>query len=240
MKLLIAATIFAASLVADDEARLERTGNHVMVTADCPRPLHAVAAVLFEHFGLAISVEDPQWTYAGDLRDASLSNSRMRPGVLVPRGGRLEVEFKMEDAARDASAAMMALLEAANQQLTLRYRLDKDGDRFRLVPVRARNAQGELADIVPLLDRPVTIPHGPQTLAEVAQRMAEDLSKQTGLRVSCCQSAVAGIPWGMERITYGADHIRARDLLKFLTGQPRGPVRWMSRCDRQFCMIDFR
>jgi hypothetical protein len=200
-----------------------------------------VALALAREFGWSISVEDPLWVFEGDLKDVSLENPRVRAGLMVPRGGRLEVEFKVTDPARDAASAMMALLEAANQQLNFQYRLDKDGERFRLVPVRGRNAEGELVDLVPLLDRLVTIPYGNQTIAEAASRMAEDLAKQTGLRVSCCQSIVAGIPWGMERVTYGADKLRARDVLRHLTEQARGgPVRWMSRCDRQFCFIDVR
>jgi hypothetical protein len=230
-----------ASTVSADEAIVERTGSHVLVSADNPRPLHAVAAAIAREFGWSISVEDPLWVFDGDLRDASLTEPRLKRGVMVPLGGHLQVEFKVTDPERDAAAVMMALLEAANQQLPFVYRLDKDGENYRLVPVRARDAQGQLADAVPLLDRLVTIPLGTRPIHEVAYRMSAELSRQTGLQVSCCTAPSTGIPWGMTRITYGAESLRARDVLKYLTEQePRGPVSWMLRCDRQFCFVGFR
>lgn len=229
-----------AATIAGDEAIIERTGNHVMVSSDAPRPLHAIATVLNREFGWSISVEDPIWSFDGDLRDASVDSARLRPGTLVPRGGHLQFEFKVTNPAQDGAGVMMALLEAANEQLPFVYRLDKDGENFRFVPVRIRNDQGRLSDAVPLLDRLVTIPYGRRPIHEVASLMAQDLSRQTGLKVSCCQSVVAGYPWGMNSITYGAEQIRARDVLKHLTA-PQGELsRWMSRCDRHFCFVDFR
>jgi hypothetical protein len=148
----------------------------------------------------------------------------------------VQVEFKITD---DAAGVMMALLEVVNQQLPFVYRLDKDGDNFRLVPVRVRNDEGRLSDAVPLLDRLISIPYGTRPIHEVASLMAQALS-QTGLQVSCCQSVLAGYPWGMSKITYEADQVRARDVLKHLIEQQGGPSRWMSRCDRRFCFIDFR
>lgn len=238
---LLLTSLTMAAAFASEVARVERAGEQVRLMADGPRPLHAIAYTLSEHFGLSVGVEDPLWTYADDLKDASLENPKLRAGLMVPRGGPLEIEFKAGDPARHPAAFLMTVLEAANRQLAFQYRLDKDGERFWLVPVRGRNARGEMGDLTPLLDRLVTIPYGQQTIAEVAQRMAEQLSKQTGLRVNCCQSFVAGIPWGMERITYGADQLRARDVLKFLTGPQTGQTRrWVSRCDVHFCFIDFR
>jgi hypothetical protein len=226
-----------AATISGDEAIIERTGNHVMVSSDAPRPLHAVATVLNREFGWSISVEDPLWSFDGDLHDASLDNARLRTGTLVPRGGHLQVEFKVTD---DAAGVMMALLEAANQQLPFVYRLDKDGDNFRLVPVRVRNDEGRLSDAVPLLDRLVSIPYGTRPINEVASLMADVLSRQTGLQVTCCQSVLGGLPWGLSKITYEANQVRARDVLKHLMEQEGGPGRWMSRCDRRFCFIDFR
>ncbi len=235
--LMMAATGWAID--SAEQVRVERTGEMVRMVADGPRPLHALAEALHEHFQLSVSVEDPVWVFAGDLKDASLENPRLRAGVMVPRGGRLEVEFKFSEA-RDAASAMMAVLEAANQQLAFQYRLDKDSEQYRLVPVRGRDAQGGVTDLVPLLDRVVSVPPGRQTIAEAADRMAQGLAKQTGLMVSCCQSSVAGIPWGMQTVTYGAEQLRARDVLKQLTELAGRPTRWFVRCDREFCFIDFR
>jgi len=158
---------------------------------------------------------------------------------MVPRGGQLRVDFKVTNPVRDRWTAMLALQAAANEQLPFGYRLDKDGEDFRLVPVRGRNAVGEVVDLLPLLDHQVTVAEGTRTIVEVAGHMAEELSRQTGLRVSCC-SHMAGYPWGMESVTYGADNLRARDVLKHLMVRQSQGGRWMVRCDQQFCFVDFR
>jgi hypothetical protein len=89
--------------------------------------------------------------------------------------------------------------------------------------------------VTPLLDRPVTIPAGFRRINESAALMAADLSRQTGLRVSCCQSVIAGYPWGMKEAMFGASEEPARSVLRQL-----GLSRWHVRCDEDFCFIDMR
>jgi hypothetical protein len=90
-------------------------------------------------------------------------------------------------------------------------------------------------EITPLLDRRITIPPGTRTIAETANLMAEALSAQTGLKVGCCEGAVAGIPWGMAEITLEVQDEPARIVLKRLVteaavNQPDGDY-WLQRCD---------
>lgn len=65
--------------------------------------------------------------------------------------------------------------------------------------------------------------------------MTAELSAQTGLRVSCCQAFVAGIPWGMTRVAFEAHDEPARSVLKRLIasdlqGRATGYY-WLQRCD---------
>ena len=60
-------------------------------------------------------------------------------------------------------------------------------------------------------------------------------SAQTGLRVSCCQAGVAGIPWGLAEIFFEANDEPARSVLKRLCtaaaiNQPDRDY-WLQRCD---------
>jgi hypothetical protein len=89
--------------------------------------------------------------------------------------------------------------------------------------------------MTPLLDRPVTIPGGVRRINASAALMAGDLSRQAGLRVSCCQSAIAGYPWGMEEVMFAAKNEPARSVLRRL-----GLNHWHVRCDEEFCFIDMR
>jgi hypothetical protein len=79
------------------------------------------------------------------------------------------------------------------------------------------------------------MPAGVRRIHESASLMAADLARQTGLRVSCCQSAIASYPWGMEEVMFDADKEPARLVLRRL-----GLNLWHMRCDDKFCFIDIR
>jgi len=65
--------------------------------------------------------------------------------------------------------------------------------------------------------------------------MTAQLSLQTGLSVSCCQSVIGGIPWGMASVPFGAQDEIARHVLRRLIAlESRGqPVKyhWLLRTD---------
>lgn len=65
--------------------------------------------------------------------------------------------------------------------------------------------------------------------------MTDALSAQTGLRVSCRQAGVAGIPWGLAEIFFEANDESARSVLKrlFIAAATNQPDRdyWLQRCD---------
>jgi len=226
-----------------DSARIEQHGTSVTLIADTFRPVDAMGQTLAHSFGLPVSTEDPLWQYPGDMKDVSVEVPRLRKGAFVPRGGKLVFTFDVGEGGSitDPAAVMRSLVEAIHAQLPFRYRLDDEKDRFTLVPVRARNERGEMVDVVPLLDRPVTIPFAIRRVRDHARLVAESLSAQTGLRVNCCEAFVAGVPWGLQEITFGAAGLPARDVLKQLFDHAGGHRRlWFSRCDMSGCFINLR
>lgn len=130
---------------------------------------------------------------------------------------------------------LAAIVPEANLRSPFAYRLDEVSGAFFFVPTRTRDAQGRSIAMTPLLDRAVTIPPGIRRINESAALMAADLSRQTGLQVSCCQSSVAGYPWGMEEVMFAANNEPARSVLRRL-----GLSHWHMRCDEKFCFIDLR
>jgi hypothetical protein len=235
--LLLVASGLAVTAQQSELAVIERHGENATLTVDTFRPLDAIATRLEEEFGLVVSAEDPFYMFSGDLMDISVEVPRVRSGTLVPRRRRLEVHFPLnsDGSPRDVRELLKNVIDTVNTQLPFAYRLDVDGAAFFLVPTRTRDAQGRSIDITPLLDRKVTIPAGTRSIAENAQLMAEALSDQTGLRVSCCESFVAGLPWGMQKISFAANNEPARSVLKRL-----GLKHWHMRCDTTFCFIDMR
>jgi hypothetical protein len=220
----------AAFAQNSEVGRVERNGDRLTLIVDGPRPVDLAAITLAEKFGIRVNVEDPVSLY-------------------VLKGGHLEISFAAGPGGmpRDVPAVVRQLASTANAEFPFNYRLDVDGNWFTLVPTRTRDRFGNAIEATPLMDRRLTIPPGTRTIAETANLMADALSAQTGLRVSCCEAFVAGIPWGMAAITLEARDEPARDVLKRLiteaaVNQPDRDY-WLVRCDplpSAWCFINLQ
>jgi hypothetical protein len=220
--------------------RVERNGNEATLIVEGSRPVDAAASTLASEFGIRVNVEDPAYIFRDDVKDVTANVSRSaripRP-VLIPKGGRLEVHFTLSPDGMpvDAQGVVRSLVDAANAQFPFQYRLDTDGNWFTIVPTHTRDQLGHSVSTVPLLERHITIPPGRRPIMESASLMADALSAQTGLRVSCCQAVLAGIPWGLAEIFFEANDEPARSVLKRLAtaaaiNQPDRDY-WLQRCD---------
>jgi hypothetical protein len=232
-----------------EDGHVERNGSKATLVVDSPRPVDSAAISLANEFGIRVNVEDPPYSFRDDVKDVTARVSRdrkiQRP-VLIPKGGRLEILFSLASNGQPANIpnVVRSLADAANARFPFAYRLDIDGNWFTLVPTRTRDSLGHQIRITPLLDRHVTIPAGTRSIATAATLMAQELSAQTGMHVSCCQGAVAGIPWGLVKIAFSANNEPARNVLKRLIKEASGnqPNRdyWLERCDpsSRWCAIN--
>lgn len=219
------------------EVTVDRQGDLVRISiADSHWAAVDMVMAIREKFGIPLCIESPTLIYSGDLTDVSLKNDRLRKGTFVPRKQSLTVSFLAPNGSADL--VVKPLLSSINEQLTVKYRLDTDVDRFMLIPAEVRDRTGKLAPVRPLLDLEVSIPQGARSIAAIAGLMSQDLSKQTGMTISCCQSGIGGYPWGMEEITFGTPRMPAREVLKHLIRYAKGRNLWISRCDQKFCFID--
>jgi hypothetical protein len=220
--------------------RVERNGNEATLIVDGPRPVDSAASTLASEFGIRVNVEDPAYIFRDDVKDVTANVSRSariaRP-ILIPKGGNLEVHFILgtDGMPVDIQAVLRSLVDAANAQFPFQYRLDVDGNWFTITPTHTRDQLGNSIPTVPLLDRHVTISPGTRPIMQSASLMTDALSAQTGLRVSCCQAGVAGIPWGLAEIFFEAHDEPARSVLKRLVtaaaiNQPDRDY-WLQRCD---------
>jgi len=186
-------------------------------------PVLAISRTLADHYGISVSIEAPKWAFPIDTEDVAVAD----PAFSVQHGGVhyrvmkrhvVEVRFSApwNGSPDDVPGLLRQVADAANKEMPYAYRLDVSGSDYALVPTRTRNSRAELEDVQPLLDRHVTIPPGTRSIAEHAKLMADQLSQQTGLHVSCCQSFVAGIPWGLAKVAFEADDTPAREVLKSL------------------------
>jgi hypothetical protein len=232
--------------------RIERNGTEAILIVDGGRPVDSAASTLAEAYGIRINVEDPVYIFKDDIEDVTATVAKGPIGnhrVLVPKGGRLEVRFSLNADGKpvDAAGVVRSLVEAANARFPFQYRLDVDGNWFTIVPTRTRDQFGQSIPAIPLMDRRVTIVAGVRPIWESAKFMADALSVQTGLQVSCCQAFVAGVPWGLGQALFSANDQSARSALKWLITTARGnqPAAeyWLQRCDplpSGWCFINLK
>ncbi len=227
----------AAVPQTSDVAQIDRRGESAILSVNTFSPLDAVSTKLESQFGIAVSAEDPFFLFRGDLMDISREDPTVRAGVLVPARWGFEVRFPTnpDGSPQNVRTLLESIVAEANLRSPFAYRLDEVGGAFFFVPTRTRDAQGQSVAMTPLLDRPVTIPAGVRRIHESASLIAADLSRQTGLQVSCCQSVIAGYPWGMEELMFAANNESARSVLMRL-----GLNHWHMRCDDKFCFIEMR
>jgi hypothetical protein len=238
MRILPQCFLIAVAAWAQDSEQgyIDISSSEAILKVDCPRPVDSAAKTLAVKYGIVINSEDPQYLFAGDMKDVTRETVRTtRPGLraFVPKGGPLEVRFavKPDGTPQDLGALVRALVDAANIRYPFSYRLDVDGDAYTLVPTTTRDVQGRLIDVPPLLDQKITIPLGTRSVAEHAELMTEALSAQTGFHVSCCEAFTAGISWGMEKVSFEASDEPARSVLLRLIRSVGGRYIYLERCD---------
>jgi len=222
-------------------------------------PVSTIGRTLADRYGINVSVEAPKWAFPGDTEDVAVADpafSEQHDNIHYDIMKRHAIEVRFSTSGNrhpdDVARLLRQVADAANTEMPYGYRLEVSGGDYALVPTRTRNSNGDLEDVLPLLDRNVTIPLGTRSIAEHANLMADELSKQTGLHIGCCQALVAGVPWGMAKVRFEADNKPAREVLKWLilTEQQANSQasswhpdydHWVVRCDgtgAPWCFIE--
>ena len=201
---------------AQEFARVLRDGDRATLSVFGTRPVDIAARQLVKEFGIALNVEDPVYLYRDDVEDRGVTRSGKR--LLVPTPALLEMPLavRADGSLPDVLQAVSDLRDTANRLFPFEFRIDSDGDVFTLIPTRTRDEQGRSVLVTPLLDRRVTIPLGTRRVFEHVTLLTDSVQRRTGVRVSCCQGAVTGIPWGSTVVTFEATDEPARNVLLWL------------------------
>jgi hypothetical protein len=184
-----------------------------------PRPLQQAAELLERKLGVPISYEDPVWASSTDTTPASKlpSNREMvaqHPnwkGNLVPRGGTFTVVVPITPEARQAvnPAALIqgAISSYESAGNTGQFTVVQFGENeFSIVPTKAENVTGRLADQVSPLDVKISLPEEERSLPATVDLIAQAV----GVRPVRFDSSRE--PQG-PRIRVGAVNETARDVL---------------------------
>jgi len=220
---LLVTSLIGGAQNPNDCASVKENGDEVTLRAESWDPVLTIGRTLADRYGINVSVEAPKWAFPGDSEDVAVADpafSEQHANIHYDIMKRHAIEVRFSTSGNrhpdDVARLLRQVADAANREMPYGYRLDVSGGDYALVPTRTRKSNGDLEDVLPLLDRNVTIPMGTRSIAEHANLMADELSKQTGLHVGCCQGLVAGVPWGTAEVRFEADNKPAREVLKWL------------------------
>ena len=255
--------LLCANAVAQSShcASVIRTEKEVVLSADSWDPVFDIASTLADRYGISVSVESPRWAFPSDTEDVAsvdpqFSAQHNNIHYLMIKRHSVQVRFSAPDDAHptDFPRLLLQIVEAANREMPYAYRLEVLDNNYAFVPTKTRYSRGDLEDVEPLLDYHVSIPAASRPIAEHAQLLAKQLSEQTRLNVSCCQTLVSGVPWGWAEVSFEANDEPAREVLRKLIGleqqlNSQAPNRhpaydhWTVTCDgtgAPWCFIDVR
>jgi hypothetical protein len=220
---LLVTSLIGGAQNPNDCASVKENGDEVTLRAESWDPVLTIGRTLADRYGINVSVEAPKWAFPGDTEDVAVADpafSEQHANIHYDIMKRHAIEVRFSTSGNrhpdDVARLLRQVADAANREMPYGYRLDVSGGDYALVPTRTRKSNGDFEDVLPLLDRNVTIPMGTRSIAEHANLMADELSKQTGLHIGCCQGLVAGVPWGMAEVRFEADNKPAREVLKWL------------------------
>lgn len=141
-----------------------------------PRPLAEVALLLEKRFGRMVTYEDSPYRHPDDV-------VRDEGGRVIPRGGRIFVQYATEDNLGDViSKCLEAHTHSGYPGV---FEVEESDDGYHIVPRGFRSASGAIEERVPLLDTAITLPlknrNGLQIVEDIAQAVSAARGGSIGL-----------------------------------------------------------
>lgn len=231
--LLLASPTFVSGSVS---LAAEANDGRSDLVVDDPRPVAKAIEVLTSRHGYWITYEDPRYAYAGDIADVTSAVRQdlsryaqgQSPTVLVPLGGRLELNYSVSTDSRkpaDAGALIQRVLDVqATRSTGGTYRLERVGQIFHVVPAQVRDRNGEWIKQTSVLNVPITIPEAERDGLQMLQAICDEASKQTSKKV-----VVGTVPLNLLARIHAVQHAtneNARDVLVRTLDLSSSKVTW--------------
>ncbi|NOT63378.1 MAG: hypothetical protein HOP19_24475 [Acidobacteria bacterium] len=196
--------------------------QNVKLMVDDPRPVAKFAELLEGKYGWIITYEDPLYENQSDIMDVTLKVRRdldkyppgQAPKVLIPKGGKLEVNYQVMPSTNRPSDPIVVMQKVLEAQATSdnggRFRLEKAGRGVHIIPDTIKNKEGKWTQQRPVLDILVTLSSGEKTVLKKLEDLCVILSRATNLQIG-----LGAYPtmFGQLKDRKGAKNQRAREVL---------------------------
>jgi hypothetical protein len=222
--------------------RFPRQGMSIKVVSR--RPMADGLLQFGRDYGWAISYEDPEYSYAGDVEDVTHRFPKEhaarlpRKPVLVPSTHSFSFSVPSSREGLDECAVLRLMTAAYAAERGIKFELRQAGTHISVAAVSHRDKSGEILPYTPLLDTPISITREERTAIGALLALTQTLSAATGKRV------VAGtVPTNLLSQWKGivaAENERARDVLAKLIDSVQsgrasaidaGELAWHVYCD---------
>jgi hypothetical protein len=245
--LIITITVYSRSIDAQSASY-----DTVQVTVGTGRPVAKAVEELVSRYGYVITYEDPLLEYEGDWRDVTAQVRKdldryplgAAPKVMVPRGGTLKLALPSSHSI--STETMAALLEQvvreqANTQEGGRFKIERDGEIFHVIPTQARDRAGNWAPQSPVLDALISLPTQDRDRTSTLPAITDALRVAVGVCVDMPFMGGIDSPDHPRQYRFGAENERARAVLSralTLIGSPATRLIWLMFCDKHACAIN--
>jgi hypothetical protein len=201
--------------------QLEESGptESKVLAVHYPRPLAEAAKFLGLYLGVAVSYEDPAWSFSPDIERNEDSPNRSpgtKPDVVGPVWGRLEMQFPISSRTLRPTDPPQALLERLlaehlHQKNAGSFRIAHVGDGFDIIPVGCSNRESKLAPCGSPLDTMISFPEEEREARATLALILEKVKDATGERISVSEMNTYVLQGG--KVKLGAKNDAARDVI---------------------------
>lgn len=179
-------------LMASAQGQAER----LHLSIDDPRPVaKAIELLMIEHPGFIATYEDPPYRYREDIRDVTAEVRRdihlhpagNVPRVIGPMGGSFDFSYSVRSETGEPADWMEVLQEVLTAHQVGarggRFRVERSGDVFHVVPTEVRDGSGVWVGQTSILDELITIPAQEGNGYEMLTAICKAVSDVTGIPV---------------------------------------------------------
>src|SRR5437016_3698734 len=210
----------------------------VSLLVEDPRPVAEAVKTLEANCGCVITYEDPRYVHDSEIADVTQSVrkdlDRFKPGeaprVLIPKGGPLAVDYDALPGTKVPINTLGTIQQLLNKHANAggagRFRVEKQGEIFYVMPTAFKNSLGDITPQQSLLDTVISLPSEERSGAQTLKALCNAISQQSQNLV-----LVGTIP--VNRFLHyhdnrGLKSERARDALADLlrSVDPNGNLSW--------------
>jgi hypothetical protein len=197
-----------------------------------PRPVGAAMTILERRFGVIITYEDAPYIHEADVEDQTSPEWRQAhpngPRALIPKHGSLEITYQMSPGpikSDEIQSVIQKLLDThAEKNNPGRFRLQREGEVFHIIPVQVRNSSGSLVSVESILDTAISFPEQERTVSSTVELITNIVSRVRGIKFGLG----SGPTNLMSRTPFrrGANNETARDVLLSALQATNGKLSW--------------